>query len=112
MPKATRPICHGIDGSPCEITPIYFAGGEVELDIQVSTPLIYPQQVILFDTDDLPTQEEYLYSGFFNNFFDAIDGSYCSYSAYGEIGNSPIDPPYPDSKFANSIRSDQFHSNF
>lgn len=25
-----------------------------------------------------------------------IDGSYCSYSAFGETGNSPLDPPYPD----------------
>ena len=31
-----------------------------------------------------------------NNFLDAIDGSYCSFSAYGETGNSPLDPPYPD----------------
>lgn len=29
---------------------------------------------------------------------DAIDGSYCTYSAFGETGNSPLDPPYPDSK--------------
>lgn len=28
---------------------------------------------------------------------DAIDGSYCTYSAYGETGNDPVlDPTYPD----------------
>ena len=31
-----------------------------------------------------------------NNFFDAIDGSYCTFSAFGETGNSPLDPSYPD----------------
>lgn len=29
---------------------------------------------------------------------DAIDGSYCTYSAFGETGNSKLDPPYPDPK--------------
>lgn len=33
----------------------------------------------------------------FNTFLDALDGSYCTYSAYGETGNDPsIDPVYPD----------------
>ena len=27
---------------------------------------------------------------------DAIDGSYCTYSAYGETGDASIDPVYPD----------------
>ena len=36
-------------------------------------------------------------SGFLNTFLDALDGSYCTYSAYGITGNSPgIDPVYPD----------------
>lgn len=35
--------------------------------------------------------------GIFNTFFDALDGSYCTYSAYGETGNDPVlDPTYPD----------------
>lgn len=40
-------------------------------------------------------QANYTYEGFFNNFLDAIDGSYCSYSAFGETGNSVLDPSYP-----------------
>lgn len=33
----------------------------------------------------------------FNTFLDALDGSYCNYTAYGITGNSPgIDPTYPD----------------
>lgn len=36
-------------------------------------------------------------TGIFNTFLDAIDGSYCTYSAYGETGNDPtLDPQYPD----------------
>lgn len=36
-------------------------------------------------------------TGIFNTFLDAIDGSYCTYSAYGETGNDPVlDPTYPD----------------
>lgn len=32
-----------------------------------------------------------------NTFLDALDGSYCTYSAYGITGNSPgIDPTDPD----------------
>lgn len=32
-----------------------------------------------------------------NDFFDAVDGSYCTYTADGITGNSPkIDPVYPD----------------
>lgn len=64
---------------------------------QISYPIIYPQQEILFQTDDLfyalGLEES---SGFLNTFFDAIDGSYCSFSAFGETGDSSIDPKYPD----------------
>jgi tripeptidyl-peptidase-1 len=32
-----------------------------------------------------------------NSFLDALDGSYCTYSAYGETGDDPVlDPTYPD----------------
>lgn len=35
--------------------------------------------------------------GFLNTFLDALDGSYCTYSAYGITGDSPgIDATYPD----------------
>lgn len=36
-------------------------------------------------------------NGIFNTFLDALDGSYCTYSAFGESGNDPVlDPIYPD----------------
>ena len=67
------------------------------MDFQISYPIIYPQNSILFQTDDL----NYALGiegggGFLNTFLDAIDGSYCTYSAYGETGDASIDPVYPD----------------
>jgi tripeptidyl-peptidase-1 len=67
----------------------------LDLDFQVAYPIIYPQKTVLFQTDDDVYQANYTYEGFFNNFLDAIDGSYCSYSAFGETGNSVLDPSYP-----------------
>ncbi len=81
------------------------AGGEAELDFQAAIPLIYPQKTVLFQVDDEVVQQNYIsdhpkYMGFWNTFFDAIDGSYCSYSAYGEKGNCVkpecLDPEYPN----------------
>jgi len=94
IPVYTAPKLEGVDGG---FAPSLYAGGESDLDFQISYPLIYPQNSILFQTDDI------FYAsglegggGFLNTFLDAIDGSYCTYSAYGETGNSPIDPVYPD----------------
>lgn len=63
------------------------------------TSSIYPQGATLYQVDDL----YYAFGGngsqrgIFNTFFDALDGSYCTYSAYGETGNDPVlDPTYPD----------------
>ena len=51
-----------------------------------------------FQTDDQPSVQNFSYGeGLFNTFLDAIDGSYCNYSAYGIDGDSPgIDPVYSD----------------
>jgi tripeptidyl-peptidase-1 len=69
----------------------------IDLDFTISYPIIYPQNSVLFQTDD------YNYAsgvegggGFLNTFLDAIDGSYCTYSAFGETGDASIDPVYPD----------------
>ncbi|KAF3274767.1 hypothetical protein TWF970_007748 [Orbilia oligospora] len=80
-------------------------GDESNLDIQASHHIIYPQGQALFSTDDPPTQNNYNYSGFLNNYLDGIDGSYCSFTAFGITGNSnstdpPLDPPYPNPKNA------------
>jgi len=68
-------------------------GIETELDLQISYPQIYPQQIIQYQVDDTPTEANYIYNGFFNNLLFAIDGSYCQ-----TVGadNVALDPPYPD----------------
>lgn len=84
-----------IDGAVAPV-PDNQSGPESDLDFQISYPIIWPQNSVLFQTDDPYYENNYVFQGFLNNFLDAIDGSYCSYEAYGETGNSPLDPSYPD----------------
>jgi tripeptidyl-peptidase-1 len=60
--------------------------------------LIYPQTVTLYQVDDqIYEPEEVATTNLFNTFLDALDGSYCTYAAYGEKGDDPsIDPIYPN----------------
>ncbi|KAK4554593.1 Tripeptidyl-peptidase sed1 [Recurvomyces mirabilis] len=95
IPQGTHPTLDGIDGATAPVT-VANAGPESDLDFQISYPLIYPQKSTLYQTDDSVYEANYVYAGFLNNFLDAIDGSYCTYSAFNETGNSPLDPPYPD----------------
>lgn len=73
-------------------------GGEADLDIDIVTALIYPQSVVVYQVDDANyAPQEVAADNTFNTFLDAIDGSYCNYTAYGITGNTPgIDPTYPD----------------
>ncbi|KAH8817299.1 Pro-kumamolisin, activation domain-containing protein [Xylogone sp. PMI_703] len=77
-------------------------GGESTLDFQAAMPLIWPQKPVLFQTDDELYEIEGTF-GWMNSFLDAIDGSYCTYSAYGETGDCTdeicADPVYPDRDF-------------
>ncbi|KAI4726541.1 aorsin [Aureobasidium sp. EXF-10728] len=91
IPVGTHPKLEAIDGAVAPVS-VANAGAESDLDFQISYPIIYPQNSILFQTDDPVYENNYTYPGFLNNFLDAIDGSYCSYDG----GNSPLDPPYPD----------------
>lgn len=65
---------------------------------RISFSLIYPQTVTLYQVDDqIYEPEEVATTNLFNTFLDALDGSYCNYTAYGETGDDPsIDPVYPD----------------
>ena len=96
IPQGTHPTLDAIDGAVAPTTVANNAGPESDLDFQISYPIIYPQNSILFQTDDPVYEANYTFEGFLNNFLDAIDGSYCTFSAFGETGNSPLDPPYPD----------------
>lgn len=88
IPVGTHPTLKAIDGAVAP-DPVTSAGPESDLDFQISYPLIYPQNSILFQSDDPVYEANYTFNGIFNTFLDALDGSYCSTI-------SPLDPPYPD----------------
>ncbi|KAK6440381.1 hypothetical protein LTR95_003388 [Oleoguttula sp. CCFEE 5521] len=97
VPQGTAPIPNFIDGA---IAPVAADDptntGESDIDIDMAFSLIYPQNVVLYQVDDAPSVASAL-PGFLNTFLDALDGSYCTYSAYGITGDSPgLDPTYPD----------------
>ncbi|KAM0318569.1 hypothetical protein ACHAO8_001660 [Botrytis cinerea] len=97
IPKGTHPIPNFVDGAMAPVS-VEEAGGESLLDFELAYPLVYPQKLVLYQTDDINYAAENPTVGAFNTFLDAIDGSYCTYSAYGETGNDPVlDPIYPDS---------------
>lgn len=78
---------------------------EADLDIQVAWPIIYPQNITIFQVDDIYYN---LYSastlGIFNTFLDALDGAYCNSTAYGETGDNPqYDPVYPDNNKVTAV---------
>lgn len=89
-PKAVgeRPITHLIDGAVVQQTNRSFGfNGESDLDLEYSMSLVYPQNVVLYQVGDL------VEGASFNNFLDAIDGSYCTFQG----GDSKkFDAIYPD----------------
>ncbi|KAJ5618801.1 subtilisin-like protein [Penicillium lagena] len=99
VPQGTYPTPNLIDGANFSV-PAYSSlnTGESDIDIDMVYSLIYPQSVTLYQVDDqLYEPVEVATTNLFNTFLDALDGSYCSYSAYGETGDDPeIDPTFPD----------------
>lgn len=109
IPNGTYPEERLVDGAVGSIEEAGIdeedAGVESDLDFMSAWPLIWPQGTVLFQSDDqyYEINQSSLttpYLGFYNTFFDAIDGSYCTYSAYGETGDCTaaecLDPTYPD----------------
>ncbi|KAF2171470.1 hypothetical protein M409DRAFT_63728 [Zasmidium cellare ATCC 36951] len=99
IPNGTHPIDYNIDGAVSKTTNVSEAGVEAMLDLELAYPIVYPQTISIFNEDDLfyQAQANQTYNYGYNTFLDAIDGSYCTYSAYGETGDLPnVDPTYPD----------------
>ncbi|KAK5117542.1 hypothetical protein LTR62_004964 [Meristemomyces frigidus] len=70
-----------ISNPRCDVSDLHFA------QLEYSMTLVYPQQVTLYQAGDL------VEGASFNNFLDAIDGSYCTYDG----GDDPTqDGVYPD----------------
>ncbi|XWX01507.1 hypothetical protein V2A60_009535 [Cordyceps javanica] len=86
IPKGTGPKVDLIDWNG-QKPDANQAEGEAALDFDMAIPIIYPQGTELFQSKDNFNGRSTL--GFFNVFFDAIDGAYCTSSAYGETGDDP-----------------------
>lgn len=82
------PIFDSIDGGVDQTTNQGFGyNGESDLDLEYAMSLVNPQKVTLYQVGDIPQGAS------FNNFLDAIDGSYCTF----EGGDDPTqDGIYPD----------------
>ncbi|RFU32816.1 hypothetical protein B7463_g3492, partial [Scytalidium lignicola] len=97
--NGTHPIAANIDGGQQATTDPFYAGGEVNLDLMLAYPIVYPQKITLYQVDDYIVQanQNDTYTFGFNTFLDALDGSYCNFTAYNETGNDPyLDQQYPD----------------
>ncbi|KAJ4389472.1 hypothetical protein N0V93_006941 [Gnomoniopsis smithogilvyi] len=109
IPQGTRPQNLSIDQAAWFYDdpndPYTTYASEADLDIQVAWPMIYPQNITIFQVDDVYYN---LYSastlGLFNTFLDALDGTYCNSSAYGETGDNPqYDPVYPNNNKVTAV---------
>ncbi|KAI1858042.1 uncharacterized protein JN550_012935 [Neoarthrinium moseri] len=105
IPNGTHPELRSVNGGIGPVDDVRDAGTEANLDFQMAYGLIWPQDAVLYQVDD----EVYQYNqttnntpfrGFFNNLWNAIDGSYCTSTAFNETGNCNrtecLDPPYPN----------------
>ncbi|KAL7934122.1 peptidase S8/S53 domain-containing protein [Trichoderma chlorosporum] len=97
IPPNFAPLFSSIDGA--ERFPnksVNVGEGEAMLDITCAFPIVYPQEVRIYNVDDAFNQENPK-MGYFNTFLDAIDSSYCNRTAFNITGDSPeFDPTYPD----------------
>lgn len=74
IPQGTHPIPAFIDGAEAPVN-VSEAGGESDLDFELAYPIIYPQTITLYQTDDYNyASDSTATSGFFNTFLDALDG--------------------------------------
>jgi tripeptidyl-peptidase-1 len=73
IPQGTHPTPNFIDGAEAPVN-VSEGGGESTLDMELTYPIIYPQKVTLYQTDDYDYAVEYPVEGFGNEFLDALDG--------------------------------------
>lgn len=70
-----------------------YAVGEAALDFDVSYPVIYPQNIELYQAKDNFNYYNGTF-GIFNQFLDAVDGSYCTKTSHNQTGDDPrVDGP-------------------
>ena len=82
------PLLESIDGGkPTMNNPSYDTNAESDLDFEYAMSLVNPQEVTLYQVGDE------IHKASFNNFLDAIDGSYCSFQGGDD---KYLDAVYPD----------------
>lgn len=52
IPVGTHPTLASIDGGEAPEPDAFYGGGESALDLELAYPLIYPQDITLYQTDD------------------------------------------------------------
>jgi tripeptidyl-peptidase-1 len=121
VPVGTAPILQSVDGGTGATTDSASSIIEANLDLQLAMPIVYPQKTKLFQVDDDYYEQDLAsnggtYRGLFNTFFDAIDGSYCTFSAYNMTGDCHtsdcLDPVYPDSHDPNGYQGPLMCGNY
>lgn len=86
-----RPTLESIDGGVLiNYNQSFDTNGEADLDLQIAMSLIYPQTVTLYQVGDL------IEGASFNNFLDAVDGSYCTFEGGDDASQDAIYPDPPD----------------
>lgn len=106
VPNGTHPTNNIIDGArpvpPVPVTNKYDEG-EPDIDFDMAYSLIYPQKITLYQAQSIQYPNgTNVDNGVFQTLLDAIDGSYCNYTAFGITGDSPgIDPTYPNPQYYN-----------
>ncbi|KAK2629774.1 hypothetical protein QTJ16_000594 [Diplocarpon rosae] len=89
---ATQPNINLIDGAIVQQTNKSFQfNGESALDLEFAMALVAPQQVTVYQVGDIVSGAS------FNNFLDAIDGSYCTFAG-GDSKDPSIDGQYPSNQ--------------
>ena len=73
IPQGTHPTPNFIDGAEAPVN-VSQGGGESTLDFELAYPLLYPQKLVLYQTDDYHYAVEKQPEGFLNTFLDAVDG--------------------------------------
>lgn len=73
IPQGTHPIPNFIDGAVAPVN-VPQGAGESILDFSLAYPLVYPQKLVLYQTDDINYSSKNQTVGDYNTFLDAIDG--------------------------------------
>ncbi|KAK4560424.1 hypothetical protein LTR86_005620 [Recurvomyces mirabilis] len=88
VPTGTTPEVKSVDGGEVPVpadSPLYT--GEFDVDIELAQSLIYPQNVVVYQIDDLPNAlGETGAIGVGNTFIDSVDGSYYTNFTGGYTG--------------------------